>query len=276
MTWHAQLQLDYALESGRTVARHTHSGPLRVLRSLYPQGAGVCHNVLVHPPGGLVGGDTLDIQILARTGTHGLITTPGATRVYRSDGLPALQHSHLSLQAGARLEWLPSEMICYDACMAENRLILEIEPGAELLGWDVTALGLPHTGQAFLQGYLRQHLEVPGVWLECGTLAANDARLLDSPLGLAGQRCMALAFFVCGSALDRQRRQIALDSARAALDGHALAARAGVTSPHPQVIVVRILAPVVEPAMLLLRTLRAAWLEHLWGMQATLPRIWAM
>ncbi len=276
MTWHAQLQLDYALESGRTVARHAHSGPLRVLRSLYPQGARVCHNVLVHPPGGLVGGDTLDIRVSARVGAHGLITTPGATRVYRSDGLPALQRSHLSLQAGARLEWLPSEMICYNACMAENRLILELEPGAELLGWDVTALGLPHAGQVFSQGYFRQHLEVPGVWLESGTLAADDVRLLDSTLGLAGQRCMALAFFVCGSELDRQRRQIALDSVRAALDGHALAAWVGATSPHPQIVVVRILASVVEPAMLLLRTLRAAWLEHLWGMQATLPRIWAM
>lgn len=276
MTWHAQLQLDYALESGRTVARHAHSGPLRVLRSLYPQGAGVCHNVLVHPPGGLVGGDTLDIRVSARAGTHALITTPGATRVYRSDGQPALQHSHLSVHAGARLEWLPLEMLCYNACMAENRLILELEPGAELLGWDVTALGLPHAGQVFSQGYLSQHLEVPGVWLERGTLAAEDVRLLDSPLGLAGQRCMALAFFVCGSALDRPRRQIALDSARAALNGHALAALAGVTSPHPQIVVARILAPVVEPAMLLLRTLRAAWQEHLWGMQATLPRIWAM
>ena len=57
MTWHAHLQLDYTLEAGRCVLRHRHSGPLRILQSLYPEGDAVCHNVLVHPPGGLVGGD---------------------------------------------------------------------------------------------------------------------------------------------------------------------------------------------------------------------------
>ena len=62
MTWHARLQLDYTLEAERCVLRHQHSGPLRILQSLYPEGDSVCHNVLVHPPGGLVGGDTLDIS----------------------------------------------------------------------------------------------------------------------------------------------------------------------------------------------------------------------
>ena len=80
MPWHASLQLDYSLEKGRTVARHQHVGPLRILQSLYPEGDAVCHNVLVHPPGGLVGGDTLELSIHAAAGSHGLMTTPGATR----------------------------------------------------------------------------------------------------------------------------------------------------------------------------------------------------
>ena len=63
MPWHARLDLDYSLESARTVARFRHSGPLRILQSLYPEGDAICHNVLVHPPGGLVGGDTLEIAI---------------------------------------------------------------------------------------------------------------------------------------------------------------------------------------------------------------------
>ena len=86
MVWHARLQLDYRLEAQRCVARYEHSGPLRILQSLYPEGDGICHNVLVHPPGGLVGGDTLSLDISVGTGAHGLITTPGATRFYRSDG----------------------------------------------------------------------------------------------------------------------------------------------------------------------------------------------
>ena len=63
MPWHARLDLDYQLEQQRSVARFRHDGPLRILQSLYPEGDAVCHNVLVHPPGGLVGGDTLDIRV---------------------------------------------------------------------------------------------------------------------------------------------------------------------------------------------------------------------
>ena len=62
MAWRADLKLDYTCESNRSVARYLHSGPLRILQSLYPEGDGICHNVLVHPPGGLVGGDTLDLS----------------------------------------------------------------------------------------------------------------------------------------------------------------------------------------------------------------------
>jgi len=74
MSWHAKLDIDYQVESGSTVARHTHTGPLRVLQSLYPEGDAICHNVLVHPPGGLVGGDTVELSITASGAAHGLIT----------------------------------------------------------------------------------------------------------------------------------------------------------------------------------------------------------
>ena len=168
MPWHARLQLDYTHESGRSVARFRHDGPLRILQSLYPEGDTVCHNVLVHPPGGLVGGDTLDIGITAGAGSHGLITTPGASRFYRSEGELALQRTRIALAADSRLEWLPLEAICYSGCQAENRLSMEVAPGAELIGWDVTALGLPNANQPFERGSYLQHIEVPGTWLERG------------------------------------------------------------------------------------------------------------
>src|SRR6478609_11143578 len=98
MPWHARLDLDYRSEQQRSVARFRHDGPLRILQSLYPAGDGVCHNVLVHPPGGLVAGDTLDVRVTAAAGSHGLITTPGASRFYRSEGAEALQDAHLHLQ----------------------------------------------------------------------------------------------------------------------------------------------------------------------------------
>ena len=276
MPWHASLQLDYTLEGTRTVARHAHNGPLRILQSLYPEGDAVCHNVLVHPPGGLVGGDTLDISATVGPGAHGLVTTPGATRFYRSTGERALQRTHLTLAEGARLEWLPLEALCYNACNAENHLTLNLAPGAECMGWDVTALGLPHAGQPFDTGRFVQHIEAPGLWLERGVIDAADHRLLESPLGLAGQRCMASLFFVTGRPLDRARRDTALDAARAVMDAHALKASAGATSPNGQVLVVRALAPQVEPAMQLLQQVRAAWRAALWQLCAEPPRIWSM
>lgn len=276
MPWHASLQLDYTLEGTRTVARHGHNGPLRILQSLYPEGDAVCHNVLVHPPGGLVGGDTLDISATVGPGAHGLVTTPGATRFYRSTGERALQRTHLTLAEGARLEWLPLEALCYNACNAENHLTLNLAPGAECMGWDVTALGLPHAGQPFDTGRFVQHIEAPGRWLERGVIDAADHRLLESPLGLAGQRCMASLFFVVGTPLERARRDTALDAARAVMDAHALKASAGATSPNGQVLVVRALAPQVEPAMQLLQQVRAAWRAALWQLCAEPPRIWSM
>ena len=276
MPWHASLQLDYTLEGTRTVARHAHNGPLRILQSLYPEGDAVCHNVLVHPPGGLVGGDTLDITATVGPGAHGLVTTPGATRFYRSTGERALQRTHLTLAEGARLEWLPLEALCYNACNAENHLTLNLAPGAECMGWDVTALGLPHAGQPFDTGRFVQHIEAPGLWLERGVIDAADHRLLESPLGLAGHRCMASLFFVVGTPLERARRDTALDAARAVMDAHALKATAGATSPNGQVVVVRALAPQVEPAMQLLRQVRAAWRAALWQLCAEPPRIWSM
>lgn len=276
MSWKASLSLNYTHQAPRTVAHFLHDGPLRILQSLYPEGPGICHNVLVHPPGGLVGGDWLDMQVQVGSGAHGLVTTPGATRFYRSTGAPALQTVHAQLAEGARLEWLPLEALAYNGCLAENRARFDLAPSAELLGWDVTALGLPEAQQPFVAGQFQQHLEVPGVWLERGLIDASDTLLLDSPIGLSGQKCLGTLFFVAGTALDRHRRDAALDAVRACLAQHPLAAQCGATSPHPQVLVVRVLGPLVEPVMDLLRQLWAYWRELLWQLPGHAPRIWAM
>ena len=276
MSWHARLALDYRLEAGRCVARFEHQGPLRILQSLYPEGDGVCHNVLVHPPGGLVGGDTLEIAIHAGAGSHGLVTTPGATRFYRSQGEPAVQRTRVALEEGARLEWLPLEAICHSGCLAENHLAMTLAPGAELIGWDITALGLPRSGLPFEQGSVLQHLELRGAWLERGRIDATDPRLLDGPLGLAGHRCLATLFLAAGGDLGRARIEQALELARAVIAGHPLCASAGATAPGPRVVAVRVLAPLVEPALGLLKAIRDAWRPALWRLPPTQPRIWGV
>jgi urease accessory protein len=274
MTWLARLDLDYTLEAERSVARYLHQGPLRILQSLYPEGDAVCHNVLVHPPSGLVGGDTLDMRVTVGAGAHGLVTTPGATRFYRSDAGLATQQVHARLEADARLEWLPLEAIAYNGCDGLNRAVFDLAPGAELMTWDITALGLPAADMPFAQGTFRQHLEIPGVWLERGTISAADTRLMNSPLGLAGQRCMATLVFAAGSAISSDRCERALAVARELLEASELRLTAGATSPHKQVIVLRVLSPVTEPAMQLLRQVWAAWRQEMWGLPGAVPRLW--
>ncbi len=274
MGWRATLDLDYAVSAGKTGVHYQHVGPLRLLKSLYPEGPAVCHNVLVHPPGGLVSGDTLEINIRVKANAHALITTPGATRFYKSLGEPATQAVHTRLDDGARLEWLPLEALAYDQCQAQNRAIFELAPSAELMGWDITALGLPLAQLPFERGTFSQHIEVPGVWLEQGRIDATDARLMNGPLGLAGYRCLATLFFVSGRAITRERRERALDAVRALIAEHPLRLTAGATAPNPQVLVVRVLSPLVEPAMDLLKSLRACWRVSLWDMQASDPRVW--
>lgn len=283
MAWHGRLTLDYRHEqlaaggAGRTTALDRHEGPLRVLQRLYPEGPGICHHVLVHPPGGIVGGDVLEIEASLAEGAHALITTPGATRFYRSAGTPATQSLRARLAPGSRLEWLPLETIAYDGSLAENRLRFELAPGAEMIGWDLLALGLPAAGQGFERGSYTQHLELPGRWLERGRIAAEDRALLGSPLGLAGRPVLAGLWFAAGQALPAPRREALLEAARAeiaATPDPALRALAGCSAPEGGVVVLRLLAERVEPAMALLGRVRAAWRREAWDLEPCPPRVW--
>jgi len=280
MAWHGRLTLDYRRDNlgaggaTRTTAWDRHEGPLRVLQRLYPEGPGVCHHVLVHPPGGIVGGDTLEIEASLAEGTHALLTTPGATRFYRSAGAPATQSLRARLAPGSRLEWLPLETLIYDGALAENRMVFELAPGAEMLGWDLLGLGLPAAGLAFERGQYTQHLELPGRWLERGRIRAEDRALLDSPLGLGGRKLMASLWFAAGQPLPAARREALLETARALCAEHGLRASAGCTAPEPGLVLLRLLADRVEPAMELLTRVWAAWRRSAWDLAPCAPRIW--
>jgi urease accessory protein len=256
----------------------------------------------------VAGGDSLLLQADLAQGTHAVITTPGATRFYRSGGRPSLQQSRLRLADGARAEWLPLENLAFSGCEAENRTEVELAPGAEMLGWDVLALGLPASGAAFETGCFTQHLALHlsqaqelqctpptptsdfapepaahpsqrpelhrALWLERGRVDAQDHRLLDSPLGWGGRRVLGTAWWAAGQPLGTQRRQALLDAARDCPEGAGLEGWTGVTSPLPHVVVARVLASRVEPAMQWLSAVRATWRRTGWGLDAHPPRIW--
>jgi urease accessory protein len=279
MGWAGRLDLAYRSEPWhdgptRTVLASRHEGPLRVLASLYPEAPSVCHNVIVHPPGGIVGGDTLQIDAMLDQGAHALVTTPGATRFYRSAGEAACQSIEARVAAGARLEWLPLETIVHAGALAENRLRFTLAPGAEMIGWDVLALGLPASGEAFDRGRCTQSIELPGVWLERALLDGADRRLFESPLGWNGQAVLATMWFGAGTPLTEARRNALLGSARDAAGASPLAASAGASAAHAEVVVLRALAPRVEPALALFVQAWAAWRALAWQLPACAPRVW--
>lgn len=281
MAWHGQLDLHYRHSSHdlgdtrqRTIAHDRHDGPLRVLRALYPEGDSICHHVLVHPPGGVVGGDVLNIAARVGSGAHALITTPGATRFYRSAGERALQTLSAEVDGGARLEWLPLESIAHSGCIAENRMQFNLQDSAEMIGWDVLALGLPASNLSFERGSFTQRIEFPGRWLERGVMDAADVQLLNGAVGWAGHRVMGSMWFAAGGNLAAQRRDGLLDIARAVIDGHPLRSTAGVTCAHEGIIVLRVLAHRVEPLMQLMTAVWAQWRHSAWQLDAPPPRVW--
>jgi urease accessory protein len=277
VSWRGRLELRYRLDGKRgerCVAHDRHEGPLRVLQALYPEGPGVCHHVLVHPPGGIVGGDELDIDVQLEAGTHALITTPGATRFYRSAGAVGAQRARLQLGGGARLEWLPLEAIAYRGCRAHNAVRFELGAGASMIGWDLLALGLPAAGEGFDSGSFEQRLEWPDRWLERGRLDAMDRRLMTSPLGLAGHGVLGTLWFASAAPIAPAQREALLDAAREPADSQAFDGPSGATSPTPQLVLLRVLAHRIEPAFAWFSTVRARWRRLAWQMDPVPPRVW--
>ncbi|MBU1232511.1 MAG: urease accessory protein UreD [Proteobacteria bacterium] len=158
--WSACLQLEFALRRERTVlVRNRHSGPLVVQRPLYPEG-GVCHTCILHPPGGVVGGDRLEIDVLAEKDTATLITTPGATKFYRSDAKKVVQKQHVTVRDGAILEWFPQDSILFPGADAEISTRIDLAPKARFMGWEILCLGLPVNGEVFSSGRLLTSLVI--------------------------------------------------------------------------------------------------------------------
>ncbi|WP_349615881.1 urease accessory protein UreD [Azotobacter salinestris] len=187
--WHAELDLAYARAGDATrPVRRRHAGPLRVQKHLYPEGPQVCQHILVHPPGGIAGGDRLEIAAAVGSGAWAQLTSPGAAKWYRA-AAPATQQLRLRVAAGATLEWLPQETIVYSAAQAELDTRIELEGDARLFYWDIVALGRPASGERFAAGRYRAALDIRRdgrlLWHERQRLDGGDG-LLDSPIGLDG------------------------------------------------------------------------------------------
>lgn len=161
MAWNARLSIEYDRAQERSrIHKLAHEGPLVLQKSFYPDDSGIVHNYILHPPGGLVGGDQLQLNVHVRDRAAVLLTTPAAGKIYRSPD----QLSTFSLQAelgeDSELLWLPQENIVYEGAIHRSALSWTVHSRSRLTAWDIQSLGRPGAGKVYDQGCLRTELRL--------------------------------------------------------------------------------------------------------------------
>jgi urease accessory protein len=194
--WQARLTLEVLRDQQRSrLGARQHVGPLRVQRPFYPEGEEVVHVYLLHPPGGLVGGDRLETQIRVREGASALVTTPAAQKLYRSAGKESSQRTLLQVDSGASLEWLPAETIVFDGALSQQRTRIDLALAAACIAWDIGCFGRPASELFFARGRFRQELEI---W-RVGEPLLIERSSLDGGSSLLRERFGYGGFTVYGS-----------------------------------------------------------------------------
>lgn len=187
---HGQVRLGYAkrLEQTELVEQYSCS-PLLVQKSFYPTKT-TCQTVILHTAGGMVGGDRLSQSITLGEQTQALVTTAAAGKIYRTNGLPATQHTQIHITAQAHLDWMPQENIVFNQALYQQNLRVELDPGGSILLWDITRFGRSARGERFTTGEWRSHTEVwqqgRPLWIDRQYLVGDES-IIRSHHGLANQ-----------------------------------------------------------------------------------------
>ncbi len=198
--WAGELELEFTQRDQQTVLTRNYTvAPYKIQRSLYPEGEQVCHCILLHTAGGLVGGDRLAAKIHLHPQTQALITTAAASKIYRSTGAESLQDIHIRIDEGASLEWFPQETIAFAESKYRQTTRIDLAKDATCTFWEIVRFGRTARGEKFVDGNWRSHTEVwrgqHPLWIDRQYLHGNS-EMLDSPNGLNGQAITASFVFV--------------------------------------------------------------------------------
>jgi len=180
--WGARLDLEFSNSNNKTILSHRkHYGPLQVQKPFYPELNGTCHVYILHPPGGVVGGDRLNICVDVNSNANALITTPAAGKFYRSAGPVARQEQVIKVAPNGTLEWFPSENIIFSGAKAQIKTKIELSRDSNFIGWEISCLGRPASNENFSQGELDQRFEI---WREGSPLQIERLLLKGGDLSL--------------------------------------------------------------------------------------------
>lgn len=188
--WEARLDLDFSVSKGRSyLAKKCHVGPLVLQKTLHPEGEAVCHGVVIHPPGGVAGGDELTLNVSVAAHASALLTTPGAGKWYKANGPFAQQHLQFDLQDNACFEWLPQENILFDGSKVRLSSTVNLAPTAKYAAWEILCLGRQAQHEQWLTGEMQQMLTIRRdnqlIWNERAFFAPTQ-RIVKSMIGLHG------------------------------------------------------------------------------------------
>jgi urease accessory protein len=262
--WRAELALRFEDRCGRSVlASRRQHGPLLVQRPFYPEGDGVCHAYLLHPPAGIVGGDDLTVTTDVGAGAHALVTTPAATRWYFSRSVLARARQEARVEAGGTLEWLPQETLLFDGAHARLVTRIALAGNARFLGWEILGFGRPACGERFLTGSVDFSLEVD----RDGEPLVRE-RLRGGTGGIPGLGGHAASATLIAAPAGPAELALARDAAGAASDAVCAATLIG------DVLLVRGLADYCEPLVARFKSIWSALRPTLLGRSAAAPRIW--
>ena len=200
--------VDYEFERAgrRTIlTRSSCSSPWHHFPASYLDDSGGVCMWLVNPSGGLLAGDHVLVNARLQAAAQVLITSPSATRVYRSLSEPAVQDIRLSVGPGARLEWLPDVTIPFAGSRFRQSIHVDLAPGATLLLWDVLASGRMARGErwAFAEVSNEIHMRY-----ESGGMIIERFHLSPATVGTFAARWNYVAsLFVLGDGLPNAARK---------------------------------------------------------------------
>ncbi|HEY8099592.1 MAG TPA: urease accessory protein UreD [Burkholderiaceae bacterium] len=269
----ARLSLGFADDVGTTrLIERTHFGPLRVQKPLYPEGPEVCHTIVVHPPGGVVGGDELTINAHIGTQACAFITTPGAAKWYKAHGHVSRQDIQLDIADHASLEWLPQETIFFDESHVQLNNEISLGKDATYIGCEILCFGRTASGESFKSGKITQRNAIRRegklIWFEQGAILGGTTSM-TSPLALAGNTVCATLIAV-GKTLPPSLINMMREAAATVTNQ---IEAFGVTQ-MKSVVVVRYLGNSSEVARQLITQAWQQLRPELLGREGVVPRIW--